>query len=161
MLGQLHGLGRSTAFLWSSFCIPCLQPRRGQDMLLLRLMSSMTSMKVDGVPSGTRGCCLHLYTSRSHPCSLFESSSIPRNNAGSSELGTGYAMVARFWDRGSSSLENSLLGKFGFGFGAAPDRLKKHPQNVYPLEFQVFQDIENKLENWSRERSNLMHDMQR
>jgi hypothetical protein len=30
-------------------------------------------------------------------------------------------------DHRDSSLEKSLLGKSGFGFAAAPDRLKKHP----------------------------------
>jgi hypothetical protein len=37
---------------------------------------------------GTRGCCLHLYTRRSHPLNRVEEFSIPSNNAGSSEFGT-------------------------------------------------------------------------
>jgi hypothetical protein len=109
-----------------------MRPRGGPKLLLQLLVSSIYSMTVieKGIPIGTRGCCLHLYTRRSHPCSLFELSSIPRNNSGSSELGTGYAMFLDCYGSRIIDFGNALLGNFWVGAKFGDHFPKSHPQKL-------------------------------
>jgi hypothetical protein len=63
--------------------------RRTYDVNTVAYIAPNKRRKEQDIPSGTRGCCRHLYIKRPHPRNRCAGSSIPSKRTGSSEFGTG------------------------------------------------------------------------